>query len=95
MIGSAEANPKRVMALALFAIGMASISVPARAQTYDPNYPVCLQVFGLISYYDCRYTSMPQCAASARARAAQCIVNPYYAGAGTNTPPRRHRRKAR
>jgi Protein of unknown function (DUF3551) len=78
------------LALLLFAIGMLSAAGPARAQTYDPNYPVCLQVFGLISYYDCRYTSMPQCAVSAQARAAQCIVNPYYAGALHGAPPRRH-----
>jgi uncharacterized protein DUF3551 len=91
MIGSAKAKPKQVIALALSAIGMSLLAGPALAQTYDPNYPVCLQVFGLISYYDCRYTSMPQCAISATARAAQCIVNPYYAGAGTNTPARRHR----
>jgi Protein of unknown function (DUF3551) len=85
-----------VLAVSLFATGMFLIASPARAQTYDPNYPVCLQVFGLINYYDCRYTSMPQCAVSARARAAQCIINPYYAGAHTNAPPLRprYRRKA-
>jgi hypothetical protein len=95
-IGLAAAKQIRVPVLLLFAIGMSSVAGPAQAQTYDPNYPVCLQVFGLISYYDCRYTSMPQCAVSAQARAAQCIVNPYYAGALHGTPPRRHqyRRKS-
>jgi hypothetical protein len=29
----------------------------------------------------CGYISMDQCQLSARARAAQCIVNPYFAGA--------------
>lgn len=54
---------------------------PAQAQTYDPNYPVCLQVYqSMIDYYfDCSYTSMAQCAASAAGRAADCVVNPYYA----------------
>ena len=49
----------RVLALAIFAIAAASAS--AQAQTYDPNYPVCLHVYGRVSYYECRYTSLPQC----------------------------------
>ena len=57
------------------------LPAPARAQTYDPNYPVCLHVYGPIDYYDCSYTSLPQCAASASGRAAQCVVNPYFANA--------------
>lgn len=55
---------------------------PARAQTYDPKYPVCLQVFqSMVDYYfECGYTSMPQCQASASGRNAACVVNPYYRG---------------
>jgi hypothetical protein len=55
---------------------------PARAQTYDPRYPVCLQVYtGRMDYYfECAYTSLPQCQMSASGRAASCVVNPYYAG---------------
>jgi hypothetical protein len=66
---------------------------PARAQTYDPNYPVCLQVYqGMIDfYYDCSYTSMAQCAASAAGRAADCVVNPYYARPRAKPAPRRKR----
>jgi hypothetical protein len=65
----------------------------AQAQTYDPNYPVCLQVFqSMIDfYYDCSYTSMAQCAASASGRAADCVVNPYYARPPAKPAPR-HRR---
>jgi hypothetical protein len=33
-------------------------------------------------YFECAYTSMPQCAASASGRSAQCVVNPYYAKPG-------------
>ena len=57
-------------------------AAPARAQTYDPKYPVCLQVYHSMVdfYFDCSYTSMPQCQMSASGRAAQCVVNPYYAG---------------
>jgi hypothetical protein len=71
----------RSLALALLAIATVSIAGEARAQTYDPAYPVCLQVYqgGMTDYYfECGYTSMPQCQASASGRAAQCVVNPYY-----------------
>jgi hypothetical protein len=57
---------------------------PAQAQTYDPNYPICLQVYDdmVHFYFECSYTSMAQCAASASGRSAQCGVNPYYAKPG-------------
>jgi hypothetical protein len=35
----------RSLALAILAIATVSLAVPARAQTYDPNYPVCLQIY--------------------------------------------------
>lgn len=35
----------RILALAILAIGAASAALPAQAQTYDPNYPVCLRVY--------------------------------------------------
>jgi hypothetical protein len=44
------------------------------------------------SYYECRYTLLPQCNASASGRAAQCVVNPYFAGAKEPAGYRRHRR---
>ena len=54
---------------------------PAQAQTYDPNYPICLQTFGRMgNAISCGYTSMEQCRWSASGRAAQCITNPYFAG---------------
>ena len=83
----------RVLVLAMVALGAAYAAVPARAQTYDPAYPVCLQVYqGLVDYYyECTYTSLPQCQASASGRAAQCIVNPYYTGRKTPPGRRRHR----
>ena len=59
-----------------------SLAATAQAQTYDPKYPVCLQVFqSMVDYYfECGYTSMPQCQASASGRNASCVINPYYAG---------------
>lgn len=65
----------------------AVLAAPARAQTYDPAYPICLQVYGIMGgYIACRYTSMDQCRLSAFGRPAQCIVNPYF-----NARPRKGR----
>ena len=70
----------RILILAIMTL-VAAIS-SARAQTYDPRYPVCLQIYqGYTDYYfECGYTSIAQCNMSASGRAAQCIVNPYYKG---------------
>ena len=61
-------------------------SSSAAAQTFDPSYPVCLQVYGRVSYIECRYTSLVQCNFSAAGRAAQCIGNPHFS---TARAPRR------
>jgi hypothetical protein len=79
----------RVLALAIFAMIAAA---PAQAQTYDPSYPVCLHVYGKVSYYECSYTSLAQCNMSAAGRSAQCDVNPYYAHASAAPSARRHKR---
>ena len=34
----------RIPALTILAIGMVSAAAPARAQTYDPHFPVCMHV---------------------------------------------------
>ncbi|MDI4232407.1 DUF3551 domain-containing protein [Bradyrhizobium sp. 31Argb] len=83
----------RILALAILTVVMLSRATPTQAQTYDPNYPVCLQVYqGMVDYYfECRYTSIPQCQASASGRAAQCVVNPYYA----KPVPRKKRRASK
>jgi Protein of unknown function (DUF3551) len=84
----------RSLALAVMAIGTVSLAGPAAAQTYDPDYPVCLHVYGPATYYECRYTSLPQCNASASGRSAQCVNNPYLANAYQEPlgPRYRHRR---
>jgi hypothetical protein len=71
----------RILALTILAIATVSVAGPAAAQTYAPGYPVCLHVWGPANYYECRYTSLAQCDASASGRAAQCIINPYFARA--------------
>ena len=76
----------RILALAILTMAAASVTSPARAQAYNPRYPVCLKVienFGS-ERIDCAYTSIEQCAPAASGRAGQCIVNPFYAGAGSD-----------
>jgi Protein of unknown function (DUF3551) len=81
----------RVLALMILVIGVVSAAAPARAQTYDPAYPVCLHVYTRgANYYECRYTSLPQCAMSASGRAAQCVVNPYSAQFHSRSSGRRY-----
>ena len=86
----------RIPALAMLTIAAALTATPASAQTYDPRYPVCLQVYqGFTDYYfECGYTSIAQCQMSASGRAASCVVNPYYAG-GKAKPGRRDRKPRR
>jgi Protein of unknown function (DUF3551) len=83
----------RVLVLAILAFGAVHAATPAQAQTYDPDYPVCLQIYDdMVHYYfECRYTSMAQCQASASGRAAQCVVNPYFAKPIAKPAPRRKR----
>jgi hypothetical protein len=83
----------RSLALAILAIATIFVVGPAAAQTYAPGYPVCLHVYGPLTYYECGYTSLAQCSASASGRAAQCVTNPYFAYAHEEPAgPRRHRR---
>ena len=53
-------------------------AVPVQGQTYDPNYPVCMQTYGPFSGIDCSYTSMANCRLLAQGRSAQCLTNPYF-----------------
>jgi uncharacterized protein DUF3551 len=65
---------------------------PVEAQTYDPGFPICLQTFGIAgNSIICGYTSMDQCRSTASGGAAQCITNPYFAGAPERTSGRRQR----
>jgi Protein of unknown function (DUF3551) len=82
----------RILVLAILAIGTVSATGPAAAQTYDPAYPVCMKVYGKVSYNECSFTSLAQCAATASGRAAQCVLNPYFANASEEPRYRRHRR---
>lgn len=84
----------RIPALVILAIGMVCAAAPARAQTYDPDFPVCMHVISWGTVYeDCRYYTMEQCKASASGRAAMCNFNPFPGPkAFPARPVRRHRR---
>jgi Protein of unknown function (DUF3551) len=73
--------PATAMAATVLA-ALLILAAPAQAQTYDPRYPVCLQIYqSMVDYYfECAYTSMPQCQMSASGRNASCVINPYYGG---------------
>ena len=78
-----EEIPMRTLVLTILTMAIVLAAGHARAQTYDPAFPVCMHVVFEkgSSYYDCTYYTMGQCAASASGRGLQCDPNPYYAGA--------------
>lgn len=78
----------RIGLMALFAL--LALPTAGWAQARD-NYPVCLRVYGPANYDECRYSSIPQCQMIASGRAAQCLVNPYFAA--PEPAPRRARRR--
>ncbi len=79
--------------LTLLAIGVAGIwAAPAAHADTGYDFPVCLHVYGPVTYDDCRYSSIAQCAPSAQGRSAQCIVNPFYVPRPVRPAPARPRR---
>src|SRR3954453_3022116 len=81
----------RIVLMATLVIGMMSATGEARAQTYDPAFPVCMHV-GLWGgdWEDCSYYTLAQCAGSASGRGGVCSPNPYYAGS-RGSPVRKDR----
>jgi hypothetical protein len=81
----------RTLALTILTMGIVLTAGLARAQTYDPAFPVCLYVvsYGASPYYRCSYYTMDQCRAFANGQ--MCSLNPYYAGA--TAPVRRNNRR--
>lgn len=72
----------RILALALLIIATFSANRAARAQTYDPNFPVCMHLIAPRGgiFEDCSYYTIEQCQASASGRAGQCEINPFFRG---------------
>lgn len=93
----------RLPLLTLTAIATLFVAADAGAQTYDPRYPVCMHVYsgggggafggGGGGYFDCSFTSLPQCRATASGLAASCDINPYYAFDEPPPPPRKRHKK--
>ena len=78
----------RVAVLAIFTIATGLAAAPAGAQTYNPRYPVCLQIYDIGGpRFDCRFDSLQQCAAAAAGGIGTCLNNPYFTG--TSSPYRR------
>ena len=79
----------RIAAFAILTIATILTAAPARAQTYDPNYPVCLEVYGEDgSVIECGFTSLAQCTqAASGGRSAMCFNNPYFKSAGAPAVP--------
>ena len=64
---------------------------PARAQAYAPGFPICLRVYGIITYTDCKLhhpTSMQR-------HSVGSGPNPYFASSGVVERSARHRRNVR
>jgi hypothetical protein len=69
----------RISALLILVVGLVSFAAPTRAQTFDPNYPVCVQISEWGGWrIECSYTSMAQCKASASGLGRTCMPNPYF-----------------
>ncbi|MCP3463705.1 DUF3551 domain-containing protein [Bradyrhizobium sp. CCGUVB23] len=84
--------------LTVIAIATLQAATPASAQRYDPRYPVCMHVYtggfrgGGSDWFDCSFTSLAQCRATASGLSASCDLNPYYAY--DQPQPRRRYRQA-
>jgi len=70
----------RILVLITLTIAVMFSSSPARAQNYDPRYPICMQVIETFGGQrnECAYYTLEQCAQRAAGLAAICIVNPFY-----------------
>jgi hypothetical protein len=79
----------RILALGILTIAALLTAPPARAQTYGGAYPFCLL---WAKSYDCSYTTLAQCNASASGRTAECYINPFFASAQPQRDHRRHHR---
>jgi hypothetical protein len=83
-------------AWAILTIATVLTAAPAWTQTYSPDYPVCLQLYGdEEGFIECGYTSLAQCAQSASGRAALCVINPYFANPQVPRAGRHYRRHRR
>ena len=68
----------RALAGVVFGTAMLFSTEATWAQTYDPKYPVCMDVSaGEDSHIECSFTSMEQCKNGSEGT-GHCFENPYY-----------------
>lgn len=84
--------PMRWAIAAILTLAAVSAAAPARAQTYNPNYPVCMEIYEGFRTFECAYTSLQQCRWSASGLPALCVMNPYPAG---SYPPEKRAKRPR
>jgi hypothetical protein len=90
-----EAQMRRLTGTILL-MGMMLSTSAIQAQTYDPRYPVCVQLATIDgTSIGCGYGTLAQCQASAAGRGAQCYANPFYAHANKKTSRRANQRLPR
>src|SRR5260370_33469958 len=78
--GLIVAEEVRIPVLAIVTIATVLTAAPTRAQTYNPDYPVCLHAFAeKAGYIECASTSLPQCNGSASCRAAPAACKSNFA----------------
>ena len=68
----------RLMVCFVVAAATICAAVPVWGQTYDPRYPVCMQIYGPFGGINCSFTSMANCRLLAQGHPAQCSTNPYF-----------------
>jgi len=87
--------PMRRLRWSILAAAAILPALPAAAQRYDPNYPVCMQVWTRDgNTMNCRFTSWDQCRALASGYSAMCLDNPYWSQPRPASPRERQRRRA-
>jgi Protein of unknown function (DUF3551) len=78
----------RGLVWSILGIGMIFAASPAWAQRYDPNYPVCMEVYGSDgSHIECFFTSMAQCKDGSKGFPGICFNNPYYVAPPVEAAP--------
>ena len=69
----------KAIVILLAACGLSAL-VTNPAAAFGTRYPFCLQSDEWPGLSNCTFTSYEQCQASASARAASCMANPYFVG---------------
>ena len=76
---------RKAFVILLAASGLSAL-VTYPAVAFGTRYPFCLQSDEWPGLSNCTFTSYEQCQASASARAASCLANPYFGGDRMSPP---------